>query len=58
MYIAVVMTPDGEPTPVWRDEDCGHMMTWESASDAVRDTQAMPISVQREIVVLDLNDGI
>jgi hypothetical protein len=34
------------------------MMTWESASDAVRDTQAMPISVQREIVVLDLNDGI
>ena len=54
MHIAVIMTPDGEPTPVWRDEDCEHMMTWESASDALRDTQVMPIAVQREIIVLDL----
>ncbi len=58
MYIAVIMTPDGEPTPVWRDEDCERMMTWESASDAVRDTEAMPLAVQREIIVLDLDAGI
>ena len=58
MYIAVTIAPNGEPSPVWKDEDCQHMMTWKTEEQALLDTMAMPIAVQREILIIDLDQHV
>ena len=57
MYIALVMSPDGKPFPIWDNEDCDELKTWDDIASARADTQKMPIAVAREIIILDTGDG-
>lgn len=57
MYIALVMSPEGKPSPVWENEDCDEMKTWDDIASARADTQKMPIAVAREIIILDTDYG-
>jgi len=48
------MGKDGHPSPVLRED--GKMATWDTLTQARRETEVMPLASQYEIRILDLSD--
>jgi hypothetical protein len=57
MFIAMIMMDDSSPIPVWGNDEQTELATWDSIEDARKDTNAMPISKAKEIIILDLDSG-
>lgn len=58
MYFALILNTSGFPYPVTTGDDSEDMATWETLEEAIADTEAMPISQSREILIFDMDNSL